>query len=702
VEPLPGISHEDLLKIVVTIAALLLAARLFGELSQRIGQPAVVGEILAGVVLGPSVLSGLFPGVAAWIVPATAEQAHLLDLIGLIGVMFLLIVTGLETDIGLIRSRAGTALGVAVGGLLVPFAAGAALGVFFPSDLLVAEDERIVFTLFIATALAISAIPVLAKVLMDLDLLRLELGQTLLAAGMVDDITGWAMLGIVTALAAAGSVTPMTFITTGGAVALFVLLTLLVAVPVARRALALVQDHATIRFRLVSLVVVFAFAWGAFSHALHLEPVVGAFAVGIIFGQMRRLPPNVGHELESITFGVLAPIFLATAGLRIDLAVLRDPRLLALTLAVVAVATAGKVIGAYAGARLLARRGHWEAVAYGAGLNARGVLEIIIATIGLSMGILGREVYSMIVIMAVVTSIMAPAGLRLAVARLPEVSVRRRPGSGVRRVLVPVRPRSDRASLVSDLGAEIVARVAGAGPPPAVTVMSVATEVERADAAELVAHVATLIPRRHEVATKVIVDDEPVTRILEECARDYDMMLIGASERVADSPFLFNPVVDDLVRLAPCTTLVVRPGVAPMRWPPRRILVPVDGKSGSRRAAEVAMALSDLESELVVLNVVAGGRDARLKTAHPAMRFEIGREIVDEVRVGGEELGLGVVTEVVMGDDAVAAILDVAADVDLLVLGTSVRPASARLFLGPKVEHILRHAPCPVIVVNEV
>ena len=196
--------HADVLRLLIQVAALLGLARLLGEICQRIGQPTVVGEILAGVLLGPSVLGALAPSLAAWTIPQNAIQGHLLELVSLIGVMLLLVITGLETDLALIRRKARTALGVAVGGLVVPFISGLVLGWLFPADLLTDQSQRTVFALFLATALSISAIPVLAKVLIDLRMIRRDIGQTMLAAGMIDDITGWTLLGIVAGLASAG------------------------------------------------------------------------------------------------------------------------------------------------------------------------------------------------------------------------------------------------------------------------------------------------------------------------------------------------------------------------------------------------------------------------------------------------------------------------------------------------------------------
>ncbi|HSJ72067.1 MAG TPA: cation:proton antiporter, partial [Acidimicrobiia bacterium] len=200
-ETFSAASHDEVLQLVAQIAILLFTARLFGGISLRLGQPAVVGEILAGVILGPSLLSSLVPWIGQLVIPQTEVQGYMLEVVALIGVMLLLVVTGLETDLALIRRRAGTAVGVAIGGLVLPFATGFALGYAIPEELLADPSQRSVFALFLATALSISAIPVLAKVLMDLDLMRRDIGQTLLAAGMIDDITGWTLLGLVTALA---------------------------------------------------------------------------------------------------------------------------------------------------------------------------------------------------------------------------------------------------------------------------------------------------------------------------------------------------------------------------------------------------------------------------------------------------------------------------------------------------------------------
>ena len=702
-EPLPGIPHGDLLKLVLSFAILLAVARLFGELARRARFPAVAGEILAGVLLGPSLLSGLIPGLGRLLIPETALQAQLLDLVGLIGIMFLLVVVGLETDLGLIRARFRTAASVGLAGLVIPFAAGLAVAFVFPDDLLVDPARRRVFALFLAVALALSAIPVLAKILADLGMMRSPFGQTALAAGMIDDIVGWTLLGIVVSLAAAGGVSATNAATTVGAITLFLAATMFVARPLCRVGLRLVQERFRSRDMTLTLLVVAAFGWGAFSHALHLEPILGAFAIGVIFGQMRRLPLEVGRRLESVTYGVLAPVFLATAGLRLSVEAILEPSLLFLTVLLVAVAAASKLVGAYVGARYLAGTDRREALGYGMALNARGVLGIIVAAIGLSMGILGVEVYSMVVVTSVITSLMAPIGLRFVFG--PEPIEEERPAPGglgtIHRVLLAVRPGelSDVPEEVRTFEAAVLARLGSES--PAVTLLTVAPPAGRRRAERYLAQMAQLFPAGTEVSKRVARGD-PTRAILDEAAKGYDLIAMGAPVPTAGSVHLFGSLVDEVVRLAPCPSLVFTARAA--RWPPRTILVPTGGSQPASRAAALAFALAADETEVLLYHVI----DPELATemsadraGSVALRMEVGQGIVNELREIGNQLGVNVATEVKMGGATVDGIVERAQEhVDLIILGTGVRAGSPRLFLGPKVERLLSVAPCSVLVLN--
>ncbi|MGH7476903.1 MAG: cation:proton antiporter [Longimicrobiales bacterium] len=699
--------------LLVQIAVLLFAARGLGELASRLGQPAVVGEILAGILLGPSVLGAAAPWLSEWVIPTPGVPGYLLETVSLIGAMLLLLITGLEMDLGLIRHHARTAIGVSYGGILVTFTSGFLLGHVIPDALLVDPDDRLIFALFMATAMSISAIPVIAKVLMDMNLMRRDIGQTIIAAGMSDDTTGWILLSIVAGLATSGAITSSTVLRAIGAVLGFLLFSFTVGRWVFARALEFVQDEVRAPYRLVSLVLVATFAWGAMTQALGLEAVLGAFVAGILFSQLPRLPESVHNALTTIALGVFTPIFFAVAGLKVDARALFEPGLLLITLLVIAVASVGKVAGTYAGARLIGRRDHWTALTFGAGLNARGAMEIIIATIGLSLGILSQPMFSIIVVMAMATSLMAPPALRWTLSRVrpeqeelarleKEKRAAKSPVARLRRVLIPLRPRGEPGP-VRRIKSLLIGRLSERQ-PLSVTLLSIA-EPETLEVANAAIELAKSQIPAARISGKIVEGGQPIDVILAEAAKDYDLLVLGATEQRPRSPNIFHPVVDELVRLTPCMSWVVRSGPISANWEPRRMLVPTNGSAAARVAAELAFLVARPPEEVLVLTVVRRP-ETMLATYVRADRrqqeIEMGRSIVDELRRLGEAYGARVRTVVREGTDPEDQILRIAREerVDLVLLGTDVRPASDRLYLGPRVTTILDDAPCPVVVVN--
>ncbi|MGF1670699.1 MAG: cation:proton antiporter, partial [Balneolaceae bacterium] len=555
--------HHDILVLVFQIAVLLLAARAFGEVATRLGQPSVVGEILAGIILGPSLLSGAIPLFGEWIIPQTEVQGYLLEVISLMGAMFLLLITGLETDIQLIKRHAKTAISVSYGGITVTFITGFFLGQYLPEFLLADPDERLVFSLFVATAMSISAIPVIAKVLMDMNLMRRDIGQTIIAAGMSDDTTGWILLSVVAGIAAGDAVTTGTVLQTIGSVLAFLILSFTVGRWLVLKLLIYVQDEVISRDRLLSLIIVMAFLWGAITQALNLEAILGAFVMGILFGMMRRVPEQVFQKLESIALGIFAPIFFAVAGLKVNIVNLFDPTLIVITIIVIAIATLGKVAGTYFGARVIGKKDHWTSLSFGAGLNARGAMEIIIATIGLRLGILSQDMFSIIVVMAIATSLMAPFALRFVLKRVTigEEEKKRLEKeeleaksliADVHRVLLPVRTRqSEKFDKVQIKSVEAqILELISKDHELSVTLLTVANKNNKESAEQYLKKLSKYF-KQGAITTKVVVGNEPADIILDEAHKDYDLLVMGATEENQDRNHLFNPIVDYIVRVSP-------------------------------------------------------------------------------------------------------------------------------------------------------
>jgi K+:H+ antiporter len=412
--PIPPLAAAEVLTLIVQLAALLTVALLLGRLAVRIGMPALVGELLAGVVLGPSLLGHTAPGVYHWLFPSSPSQQHLLDAVAQFGVLLLVGIAGAHLDSGNLTRRGTTALRVSLFGLVIPLAAGVAAGYYAPASLMPHHD-RVVFGTFVGVAMCVTAIPVIAKTLADMNLLHREVGQLTLTAGMFDDTVGWFLLSVVSAMATVGlnraALTRSVVYLVG-----FVVVAVLFGRYLVRGVLRLAgrsREDGTVIMAVVVLVLLGA----AVTQSLHMEAVFGAFAVGVLIGGRGVVEPKRLAPLRTLVLSVLAPIFLATAGLRMDLTTLRHPKVLVAALAALAIAILGKFVGAYLGART-SRMGHWASVAVGAGMNARGVVEIVVATVGLRLGVLNAASYTIVTLIAIVTSLMAPPLLRVAMSRV--------------------------------------------------------------------------------------------------------------------------------------------------------------------------------------------------------------------------------------------------------------------------------------------
>lgn len=413
--PVPPIAAHQVLVFLLQIGLLLSIALVLGRLAQRLGMPAVVGELCAGVFLGPSLLAHAAPGVSAWLLPPETGQMHLLDAVGQIGVLLLVGITGMSIDLGLVRRKGTTALWVSAGGLLVPLGLGIAIGFVLPAALLTEGTDRIVFAGFVGVAMCVSAIPVIAKTLLEMRLLHRNIGQLIISAAAVDDVVGWLLLSVVSALATTGL--------RAGQVGLsvaYLIVVIVFACTIGRAVVGTVlrlsarskDPHVT-----VTAAVLLLLLCAAGTQALGMEAIIGTFFGGILIGSSSWVDRERLAPLRTFVLAVLAPLFFATAGLRMDLTALWRPDILVSAVLVLFIAIAGKFVGVYLGARA-GRLGHWEALALGAGMNARGVIEVVIAMVGLRLGVLTTEMYTIVVLVAIVTSLMAPPMLRHAVRRI--------------------------------------------------------------------------------------------------------------------------------------------------------------------------------------------------------------------------------------------------------------------------------------------
>ncbi|TDT31625.1 Kef-type K+ transport system membrane component KefB [Streptomyces sp. BK208] len=392
----------------IRAALLLAAARGLGRVASRLGTPAVTGELCAGVVLGPAVLGSVWPPAGRWIMGDAGDQASLAA-VAQLGVVFLVGLAGLELRLTGIDVR--TVSTVAACGLLLPLAGGFTLAFHLPVAWRGPQAGRSVeFALFVGVALAFTAVPVIAKTLTDLGLLRHRIGQFVLMVSAVDDAVGWLLLAALASLGREQASGPYAIAVTSGA---------MVAVSVgcwlAGRLAGRCLEARRGADAAAGMAVLFLVSAGA-SGLAGLEAVFGPFIAGVALG---RRAPQLAEErgpLSAVVLRVLAPLFFSTVGLKVDFAGLAGWKPLTAAAAVLAVATVGKVVGGYAAARWTGSP-PWEAFAVGIGINGRGVVTIVVASVGLSIGVFSSELYTVLVLVAVITSAVSGPLLRVSVDR---------------------------------------------------------------------------------------------------------------------------------------------------------------------------------------------------------------------------------------------------------------------------------------------
>lgn len=725
------LGHHELLLVLLELALLLLVARGLGEAMRRIQLPPVVGELMAGVLLGPSVFGWILPNLRKEVFPAIQSQSDLLSVVSWLGVLFLLIVTGLETDLNLIVRKGKTALLISLGGIIVPFATGFGLGWLLPDNFLANPNERLIFSLFIATAMSISAVPVIAKVLMDLKLIRRDIGQVTLAAGMTDDTLGWILLSVVSGLATSGKFDFQTVFRSVGGAVIFLGIAFTVGKTLMAWVFRWVDDYIGGATASLSALLVIALGASAFTHHLGIEAALGAFVTGILAGQSPRFSREAGITLEVITAGFLAPIFFATAGLKVDLLQLLTPETFIGGLIVLAIACFGKFTGAYLGSRV-GGLSHWEGIAMGSGMNARGAMEIIVATIGVSLGVLNQQMYSIIVMVAIVTSLMAPPLLRWSLShveigeeeaqRLQQEKLNSRSFiKRIRRVLLPTQGGPNvrlAAQLVSHLAHQNSLEVTALYAKKDNNLRTKSINLTKLDVKGItpesaIAAVADQIhlPADGLLNTKVESGNDIAEVIVKEASRGYDLIVIGATEGLLHSGALFNVLVDRVIQEAPCATMVVKSNLTKPHLTNEaisshkisQILVPTSGGEHSEYAVEVASTIAAQTGAIVTLvNVVNRTQREYILFEEQTMRSitEIAEQIVQQQAELGQALGAQVKTVILSGIPELE-ILNFARtqQVDLIVMGSTIRTVTNRVFFGHRADTILNKAPCPVAVI---
>ncbi|MDE0231820.1 MAG: cation:proton antiporter [bacterium] len=700
----------------VQLALLVGAARFLGGVANKLGQPPVVGQLLGGVVIGPSVLGQIYPETFDWIFSDSTVESVLYG-VAWLAVIMVLVVIGYETDLGIISRLRRAAVNVSAGALLVPLVAVGLVALLTPSSF-VGTSGRGLYAAFMALALSVAALPVVAKILLDLGMLRRNFGQVTLAVSMTMDSVGWLILAGLAGIAQEGF-EPAQLLTALGGLVVFVALAATVGRWLLNQAMRLALRGGANLEAALTVGLVAAIGGGAVTHALGLEAILGAFIVGIILATLRYQMVEVRHVLETITDSFFAPVFFAFSGLRVDISLLASPSAIIWTVALIVLAVAAKMFGTLVGAR---RAGLTvkESLALGSGLSALGAMGIVVALVGLSLGVLSDTGYTVIVLAAIVTSLLAPVLLKVSVrgmeaegeekARLESEAIRSQAHIlGSQRILLPTRGGANSVFAASQIGrlfksAEVtVLEVSGSSGGWWKRLIGKEVEVETGPEAAIRA----LEGEEHRLIRRRARD--PADAILKEADLGYDLVVLGAPGKTGETE-VFSTVIDRVLARLQVPALIFRypelqaelsGGDMPEV---RRVLLSVEANPASRAAAEVAYSLAAHNDGMVfalhLINETADG-PYYFDMKASAENFMAGRDLVEESVEYGQRLGARVHADVRPVAQPEGELADTAnsEDWDLLVVGAANRPLTNRPFFGYGMSFVLKHVTIPLVIV---
>ena len=389
-------------RLLLQLMVIVFMARALGTVARRLGQPPVIGEIAAGVLLGPSLLGWMAPDTSAFLFPSTSMP--ILQLLSQLGVLLFMFLVGVELEPAYLRGRAQTAIAVSHFSIIIPFTLGVALSLALYTRYAPPGVPFHAFALFCGIAMSITAFPVLARILQERNLTHTPLGTTAITCAAVDDVTSWTILAFVVAITTAGGAIE-TLLAIVGLSAMFVLTMIVVGRPLLRRVLnpERIGDSGDKERMAAVLVVLLAAALA--TEMIGIHALFGAFIAGAIMPVGGTFRAALRARLESVNSVLLLPLFFAYTGLRTQIGLLDSVSSWAICLAIIVVATAGKLGGTVIAARWTGLS--WrDSIALGALMNTRGLMELVALNLGYDLGILTPEMFAMMVLMALVTTAM--------------------------------------------------------------------------------------------------------------------------------------------------------------------------------------------------------------------------------------------------------------------------------------------------------
>ena len=718
---------------VAQVVLLLTVGRLLGEAMQRIGQPAVMGQLLAGILLGPSLFGLVAPDLQAAVFPDTAVQKKMLDAVSQLGILMLLLLTGMETDLSIVRKVRRAAAAVSVSGIVIPFALGVAVGELMPESLLPDPDQRLVTSLFLGTALSIASVKIVATVVREMNFMRRDVGQVIIAAAIIDDTIGWIIIAIIFGIAIHGKVDPLAIAKSVVGTIVFLGFSFTVGRRIVHSLIRWANDTLKIDFAAITMILVIMGVMALVTDWIGVHTVLGAFVAGMLVGQSPILTRHIDEQLRGVITALFMPVFFAVAGLNADLTVLASPAIATLAVGFILVASLGKFAGALLGSRLAGMRFR-EGVALAFGMNARGSTEVIVASIGLAMGALSRDLYTMIVAMAVATTMAMPPTLRWALKRLPLTEQEKERLEKDAAEENGFLPQLERVLVVVDdsangkFGARLGGLVAGSrqlsttilpiAPIPADTTKAESDapatpweDMVRGAASGLQVWKPDANEEKEEKEKKWTVEVAevkegvpPAQVIAEKAKKGHDFLFLGITNALADDEGALSTTASEVASAfdASMAIVVARGGHRshPLRFP-LDILIPVTGTGYSRNGAEVAFAIAKAANVRPTVLYVSTARQGSWVSRWGELQLTSQEQaIVHSLEALGTQYGVVVNTISISHRNPQQAILAQAARGrhNLIVMGVH-RHSTEALYFGSSAAAILAQTERSVLLI---
>ena len=677
------------------MASMLLIGRGTAEIARRFKQPEVLGELIGGFVIGPSVLGALFPGVYHHLF-SDPGVGLALSMFAWTGAILLLMVAGAEVDLHILMDhlKAGSLI---AGFTIVPsIAAGTVFGIF-------ALGLSPVSAIFLGAVMSVTAVSVIAKILIERKAFRRTFAQVIMAAGIASEVAVWPLISALSA----GESSWIAGVRTSLFAAAFFAIMLTVGQKFTDLAMRRIADVTGIIHGQLSLLIVMGFIFAGITEVLGLHALLGPFVFGVLIGRAPRTTEKLKESIHSLTLSVFAPVFFVSAGMRVDITKLGNLHAISLTLALFVVAMAAKVIFGYIGGRLGGLRG-WESLLVGLGANMRGGTDVIVAILGGSLGLLSDNIYSMYAIAAILTVLISPpiiAALEKKVppseaesARLSKEEARKRAYlSSVERIMLPTFSELNPADCV-----------------PILRALASTKEKEHE-----VFDIAELAPDNHTESTQGASDslkeagDAQTTEYKQlpnqekntleavlEGAKQCDLLVIGCRQAHANPMLTFGHLQDKVIDQASSDVLVITRGGSLVNKNIKRILVPINGMEYAMAAADIAGYIAHAnDAELVVMTVVANeaGKKESDKSANNSNLRRSGLKLLKETRFRVRRLDLRYQEKIVVSPNVTQEILDELkrGRYDLIMMGVVDRSGDHGFHLGTTVQTVVTESKIP-------